>query len=61
MLSHLLIAVAAIVGLMFTWLAVQGLKHRSDPGGETVLDCGTCGAHSCGGCTLHENGAHARR
>ncbi|HEU4365971.1 MAG TPA: hypothetical protein VFT13_10970 [Candidatus Krumholzibacteria bacterium] len=53
MLAHLLIAAAGIVGLMLAWLAVQSLKRRSDPDGKDVLSCGTCGAHSCGGCALN--------
>lgn len=53
MLNHLLVAVVVIVGLMLAWLAVQSLKRRSDPDGGDVLSCGTCGAHSCGGCALN--------
>ena len=52
MLHQMLIAVAAIVGLMLAWLAIQTLKRRSDPEGKDVLSCGTCGAHSCAGCAL---------
>ena len=56
MLNHLLIAVGGIVGLMLAWLAVQGLKRRSDPhhAGQDVLACHTCGVHTCTGCALHD-------
>ncbi len=61
MLNQLLIAVAGIVGLMLAWLAVQGLKRRSDPGGGDVLSCGTCGAHSCAGCAISHAEPNSQR
>lgn len=63
MLQHFMIAIGGVSGLMLVWLAVQNLKRRSDPDmrdGEDVLFCGTCSAHSCGGCLLgHTDAANA--
>jgi hypothetical protein len=61
MLNHLISAVGGIVGLMLVWLAIQTLKHRSDPDGDDVLSCGTCGAHSCAGCALDHADVVPRR
>ena len=62
MIVHVLIATGVVVGLMLALLAVQNLKHRSDPDADTVLSCGSCITHSCGGCALHDDGttAHPR-
>lgn len=56
-----MIAAGVVVGLMLALLAVQGLKRRSDPGADTVLSCGSCLTHACGGCALHDDGADAHR
>jgi len=61
MLNHLLSAIGGIVGLMLAWLAIQSLKHRSDPDGDDVLSCSTCGAHACGGCVIGHGEPDTRR
>jgi hypothetical protein len=61
MLNQMLTAIGAVVGLMLGLLAVLALKRRSDPGGKDVLSCGSCGAHSCGGCALDHAATAPRR
>jgi hypothetical protein len=53
MIHHLLVSGVAVAGLMLAWIAVQGLKRRTDPDlhhGDDVLACATCGRESCLGC-----------
>jgi hypothetical protein len=53
MLHNLVIAIGGTVGLMVVWIAIQGLKRRSDPAfhaGDDVLACGDCARGSCSGC-----------
>jgi len=51
MLYHLVVGILGTAGLLGGWMAVQGLKRRSDPSippGADVLACGRCGEeHAC--------------
>jgi len=53
MVYHLLVATGGMIGLVIAWVAVQGLKRRTDPelgAGDDVLACAACGSESCLGC-----------